>query len=277
MSNGWINLHRCIQEHWIWQDAHRFKWWVDLLLRASHKDTKVLIDGAFKDCRRGQFITSLSKLAEEWNVSRDIVRHFLNMLESDEMISRHTTQKYTQITICNYDSYQSEATTEPQLSHNSPTAKATTEPQLSSQQSAQITSESSGGYKDTPTTEPQLSSQENPQLSHTINNSITTSSNTSNSNKRGGKKTQTVFVPPTLEEVVAYCKERGRGVNPNKWFNHYVTVGWMVGRNKMKDWRAAVRKWEDSEYDKPKQSAQKNTDKSQYRNPAAVYSSESDI
>lgn len=236
MSKGWICLHRCIQDHWIWQDAHRFKWWVDLLLRASHKDTKVLFDGSLIECKRGQFITSLGKLAEEWMVSRDTVRRFLDALENDLMIARVSTHKMTQITICNYDSYQ-----------DIPTTDNTTDRQLTQQQS------------------------------DTINNSITTSSNTSNSNKRGGKKTQTVFVPPTLEEVVAYCKERGRGVNPNKWFNHYVTVGWMVGRNKMKDWRAAVRKWEDSEYDKPKQSAQKNTDKSQYRNPAAVYSNESDI
>ncbi len=241
MSNGWINLHRCIQEHWIWQDAHRFKWWVDLLLRASHKDTKVLIDSSLVECKRGQFITSLYALSSDWNVSRDVVRNFLSLLEKDSMIIRKATTKYTQITICNYDSYQSEATTNSLQTHD----EATT----------------------------------NSLQTHLINNidNTSTSRSISNSNREGGKKTQTKFIPPTLEEVIAYCKERGKGVNAERWFNHYVTVGWMVGKNKMKDWRAAVRKWEDSEYDKPKQSAQKNTDKSQYRNPAAVYSSESDI
>lgn len=266
MSNGWINLHRCIQEHWIWQDAHRFKWWVDLLLRASHKDTKVLFDGSLIECKRGQFITSLGKLAEEWMVSRDTVRRFLDALENDLMIARVSTHKMTQITICNYDSYQDIPTTDNTTDRQQNDTQAAT-------QMTQITDCNIDNCTNEPTTDRQLTQQQ----TDTINNSITTSSNTSNSNKRGGKKTQTVFVPPTLEEVVAYCKERGRGVNPNKWFNHYVTVGWMVGRNKMKDWRAAVRKWEDSEYDKPKQSAQKNTDKSQYRNPAAVYSNESDI
>ena len=265
MSKGWICLHRCIQEHWIWQDANRFKWWVDLLLKANNKDAKVLIDGSLVDCKRGQFITSLGKLAEEWMVSRDTVRRFLDALENDLMIARVSTHKMTQIIICNYDSYQ-----------DMPTTDNTTDRQQNDTQTAtqmtQITDCNIDNCKDEPITDRQLTQQQ----TDTNNNSITTSSNTSNSNKRGGKKTQTVFVPPTLEEVVAYCKERGKGVNPNKWFNHYVTVGWMVGRNKMKDWRAAVRKWEDSDYDR-KQTTQQSTDRAKYRNPDVSYSSESDI
>lgn len=238
---GWICLHRCIQDHWIWQDAHRFKWWVDLLLRANNKDAKVLIDGSLIDCKRGQFITSLSKLADEWMVSRDTVRRFLDTLESDTMIIRVSTHKMTQITICNYESYQDVSTTDN-------TTDNTTDRQLTIQQT------------------------------DTNNNiyNIPTSRNISNSNREGGKKTQTKFIPPTLEEVAAYCAERGKGVNAEKWFNHYTTVGWMVGKNRMKDWRAAVRKWEDSEYDR-KPTTGTNPNKAQYRNPAASYSSESDI
>ncbi len=56
------------------------------------------------------------------------------------------------------------------------------------------------------------------------------------------------FVRPTLAEVEAYCVERGKGVNPQKWFDHYTSNGWKVGKNAMKDWKAAIRKWEDSEY-----------------------------
>ena len=58
---------------------------------------------------------------------------------------------------------------------------------------------------------------------------------------------KTVFKPPTLEEVKAYCLERGKGVNPERWHNYYTANGWMVGRTKMKDWKAAVRTWEQSE------------------------------
>lgn len=49
---------------------------------------------------------------------------------------------------------------------------------------------------------------------------------------------------PTLEEITAYCRERGNNVDPQKWLDHYTANGWKVGKNAMKDWRAAVRTWE---------------------------------
>lgn len=52
------------------------------------------------------------------------------------------------------------------------------------------------------------------------------------------------FAPPTLEDVINYCLERKNGVDAKKWFNFYSAKGWMVGKNKMKDWKAAVRTWE---------------------------------
>ena len=62
--------------------------------------------------------------------------------------------------------------------------------------------------------------------------------------EREGKSNIRAFRPPTLEEVKAYCQERGRGVDPERWYNHYQAVEWRVGRNRMKDWKAAVRTWE---------------------------------
>ena len=55
----------------------------------------------------------------------------------------------------------------------------------------------------------------------------------------GGK-----FDKPTLPQVAAYCAERGGKVDPSLWFDHYESNGWKVGKNPMRDWRAAVRKWE---------------------------------
>jgi hypothetical protein len=60
----------------------------------------------------------------------------------------------------------------------------------------------------------------------------------------GDKPPQIKFTQPTLEQVRDYCKERNKGVDPNKWIDHYTSNGWMVGKNKMKDWKAAVRTWE---------------------------------
>tara|TARA_R110000744_G_scaffold41284_1_gene93400 strand:- start:1930 stop:2673 length:744 start_codon:yes stop_codon:yes gene_type:complete len=53
-----------------------------------------------------------------------------------------------------------------------------------------------------------------------------------------------VFEIPSEEMVVAYCKERKNSVNAVKFVNFYISKGWMVGKNKMKDWQAAVRSWE---------------------------------
>ncbi len=54
----------------------------------------------------------------------------------------------------------------------------------------------------------------------------------------------TRFSPPTLEEVKAYCAERKNNVDAQRFIDYYTSNGWLVGKNKMKDWRAAVRTWE---------------------------------
>jgi hypothetical protein len=54
----------------------------------------------------------------------------------------------------------------------------------------------------------------------------------------------TRFVPPTLEEVQEYCKERNNNVDAERFIDFYESKGWMVGKNKMKDWKASVRTWE---------------------------------
>jgi len=56
------------------------------------------------------------------------------------------------------------------------------------------------------------------------------------------------FAKPTIEDLAAYCKERGNGVDVEKFLNHYDSNGWKVGRNPMKDWKAAVRTWERSPF-----------------------------
>lgn len=69
-------------------------------------------------------------------------------------------------------------------------------------------------------------------------------------------RTREKFIPPTLEEVRAYCQERKNSVDPERWLDHYTSNGWKVGRNPMKDWKAAVRTWERSGYnDTPKKTA----------------------
>ena len=61
------------------------------------------------------------------------------------------------------------------------------------------------------------------------------------------------FTPPSIEEVREYCIERGNGIDPERFVTFYQSKGWLIGKNKMKDWRAAVRNWERiNEDNKPK-------------------------
>lgn len=62
------------------------------------------------------------------------------------------------------------------------------------------------------------------------------------------------FIQPTLEEVSNYCYERGNRVDPENWLDHYTSNGWKVGKNQMKDWKAAVRTWEKNTTSKTHQS-----------------------
>ena len=59
------------------------------------------------------------------------------------------------------------------------------------------------------------------------------------------------FVKPTTSEIEQYCIERNNNVNAEQFFDYYESNGWKVGKNSMKDWKAAVRTWERSEYRKP--------------------------
>ena len=67
------------------------------------------------------------------------------------------------------------------------------------------------------------------------------------------------FTPPTVDEVRAYCQNRQNGVDPQRFVDYYSSNGWMVGKNKMKDWKAAVRTWEQKEKQYARPVAPKNS------------------
>ena len=78
---------------------------------------------------------------------------------------------------------------------------------------------------------------------------------------KADKPLRTRFVPPTLSDVQAYCLERNNNVDAQRFIDYYTSNGWKVGKNPMKDWKAAVRNWERSDTAKPK------TDKPETNNP----------
>ena len=60
------------------------------------------------------------------------------------------------------------------------------------------------------------------------------------------------FVKPTVEEIAAFCKEKKININVKKFFLHYESNGWHVGKTPMKSWKAAVQKWAENNYDNNK-------------------------
>ena len=62
------------------------------------------------------------------------------------------------------------------------------------------------------------------------------------------KRKSNRFAPPSVDDVRAYCLERGNNIDPDKFVDYYTGNGWMIGRNKMKDWKATVRSWEHNDY-----------------------------
>ena len=64
---------------------------------------------------------------------------------------------------------------------------------------------------------------------------------------KADKPTHTRFAPPTIGQVTEYCTSKGYSVDPERFVDYYTSNGWMVGKNKMKDWKAAVRSWNGKE------------------------------
>ena len=126
MGEGYIKLHRQIEEHWIWSKKpfSPGQAWIDLLIRANHKEENTFVLGnEIIDAERGEVITSEKKLAIRWGWSRTKVRAFLNLLQNDSMIDKKTTNKKTTINICNYCVWQDSQTAKKPQKDRKRTAK----------------------------------------------------------------------------------------------------------------------------------------------------------
>jgi len=206
-EKGWISLHRRIQDCWIWDEKpfDRPRAWIDLLLLANHADKKIMFNGKPLVIKRGQYLTSIRKLAERWGWGRDKVSRFLNVLVSEEMLFKDSDENRTLLTVINYEVYQDSSDTDKD------TDKDTGRTQTRHQQGT---------------------------------NNNDNNDNNENNNKEDAPKGATRFIPPTVDEVRQYCQERNNRVDAQAFVDFYQSKSWYVGKNKMKDWKASVRTWE---------------------------------
>lgn len=109
--SGWIKLHRSMTDHWLYKEKRvfsKFEAWNDILLTVNYAECKTVIKGKLYHIERGQSILSFESWGKRWNWDKSKVRRFLNLLQSDNMIELKTDTITTQLTVCNYATYQDE-------------------------------------------------------------------------------------------------------------------------------------------------------------------------
>ena len=106
MGKGWICLHREILENWIFQDAASLKIWIAMLLRANHETKKTLFNGSLVTVDRGQFVFGRKKFSGELGVTESVLRLTLTRLKNDQMVNQQIFNKYSIISITNYEKNQ---------------------------------------------------------------------------------------------------------------------------------------------------------------------------
>jgi hypothetical protein len=108
MNHGWIKLWRKLQDNSLWQrKPYSYgQAWVDLLLLANHKPSRVWLRGIPLDLEVGQLGYSKESLAAKWGWSRGKVTRFLDALENEQQIVQQTDNVTTVITITNWEADQ---------------------------------------------------------------------------------------------------------------------------------------------------------------------------
>lgn len=111
---GHVKLHRSICEDDLWclEPFSKAQAWIDLLMNANWKPGVFAVRGNMVNIERGQIGWSEIRMASRWMWSREKVRRFLSYLEKSGKITQQKTHATTIITICNYDRYQSQETTD---------------------------------------------------------------------------------------------------------------------------------------------------------------------
>lgn len=211
MCKGYMMLSREKVDDFEWScNPNVFYVFFKLLFKANYKDKKW--EGV--DVKRGQLVAGRKALSEELNLSEQQIRTCLDKLTKTGYINQQTTNKYTIITICEYDSWIGgqqllQPTNNQQITNNQPT------------NNQQITTPIIKEIKE-------ISKEEDTNVS---------------------KKKSSVFVPPSVEEVAEYIKQKGYHFNAQSFVDYYEADDWHYGkganRKKVSNWKRCCSTWEE--------------------------------
>lgn len=233
MNGDWIKLHRKLLESAVFSDEWLLKLWIWCLLRAGYKQRQA----GTTVIQAGSFATGRFAAADELGVSPSKWYRGINQLSALGMINVSTSRDRTVVSICNWTTYQSDSDVHEQQVNSERTA--------SEQQVNSKTGQSQMTFTQQVISENGI----------IVNSARAASEQQVNSaralleeSKEVHTRKRAVFVKPTLDEVVAYCRERRNNVDPVAWMAYYESNGWRVGKTGMKNWRAAVITWEKNGY-----------------------------
>lgn len=156
----------------------------------------------------GQAVASIRQIATDTGLTVKQVRTAINHLKETQEVAQSPYGKFSVFTVNNYNDYQCAGTDEGKQRAQEGHSEGTL-PNIKKNKEV----------KNTPYNPPQGDE---------------------------GVSVSKRFVPPTPEEVNVYCRERNNGIDGSEFCDFYTSKGWKVGKNPMKDWKAAVRTWERS-------------------------------
>ena len=232
-NKGFIMIDRSILEDDMYfsEKFTRMQAYMDLCLLAAFKSRTFYIRGNKVELQPMQVAKSVRDLADRWQWSVNKVRGYLYELEKGDYIDTQKTSVNQIITIKKYIVVNTQNDT-----------------QINTQTNTQNDTQT-----DTPIIKNNNVNNENKEI---VIESVVVSNEqqTLPTPTKGKKRRSSVFVKPTLEECIAYANEKGFNWDASRFYNYYESNGWRVGRNPMKNWKAAMSSWNTKEPKYPQQS-----------------------
>ena len=232
-NKGFIMIDRSILEDDMYfsEKFTRMQAYMDLCLLAAFKSRTFYIRGNKVELQPMQVAKSVRDLADRWQWSVNKVRGFLYELEKGDYIDTQKTSVNQIITIKKYIVVNTQNDT-----------------QINTQTDTQNDTQT-----DTSIIKNNNVNNENKEI---VIESVVVSNEqqTLPTPTKEKKRRSSVFVKPTLEECIAYANEKGFNWDASRFYNYYESNGWRVGRNPMKNWKAAMSSWNTKEPKYPQQS-----------------------
>jgi DNA-binding transcriptional MocR family regulator len=226
MQTGYLMLQRRFFSHALWEEQREFsraEAFLDLLQLAAYAHTKKIVKGNLVSLAPGQLCASQRYLAERWGWSTKKVRQFIALLEADQIIEPQKNREGTILTLCNYEKY-----------NGGETSKEPPKTQT--------------GTTEEPPRNRIKEREEEKELFSTLETD------------GAERQTKTAKAKGTIDQLRAYANEIGLPESDGESrFYGWESNGWMTGKNRIKDWKAAMRTWKANRW-LPSQQATKTHD-----------------